>query len=64
MHKDPGHVFDYIIGKKFIIKETLSLDYFLGGYFKRVKDPKTENVIMTWGSKKYSKGLMEYSITP
>ena len=58
MHKDPGHVFDYIIGKEFIIEETSDPDYFLGGYFEHVKEPKTDYEILKWGSKTYAKLLV------
>ena len=34
-------------------------DYFLGGYFERVKNPNTDNEILKWGSKTYSKRPME-----
>ena len=47
IHKYPEHVFDSIIGKGFTIKETSDPDYFLGGYFNRVKDPNTDNKILT-----------------
>ena len=59
LQKDPGHVFDSIRGKEFITKYTSAPYYFLGGYFERVKDPKTDNEILTWGSKTYVKCLME-----
>ena len=59
MHKDPGCAFESIIGNEFVIKETSSPDYFLGGYFESFKDPKTDNEILTWGSKTYVKRLME-----
>ena len=59
VHKDPGRVFDSIREKYFIIKETSAPDYFLGWYFERVKEPKTENEILKWGSKTYVKRLME-----
>ena len=58
MHKYPDHLFDSIRGKGFTIKETLDLDYFLGGYFKRVKNPKTNNNILIWGSKTHVKQTM------
>ena len=43
----------------YAIKETSDPDYFLGGYFKRVKDPNTDNKILTWGSKIYVKQMIE-----
>ena len=59
MHKDPDHVFDFIRGKGFTIKETSAPDYFLGGDFEIVKDPKTNNKILTWGSKTYVNQMLE-----
>ena len=58
VHKDPGHLFDSVIVNEFIIKETSAPDYFLGGYFEHVKEPKTDNEIMTWGYNTYVKRLM------
>ena len=52
-------MFDSIIGKGFTNKETPSPDYFLGGYFERVKEPNTDNEILTWVSKTYVKNMME-----
>ena len=52
-------MFDSIIGKGFTNKETPSPDYFLGGYFERVKEPNTDNEILTWVSKTYVKIMME-----
>ena len=43
VHKYPGHVFDSILGKGFTIKETYVPEYFLGGNFERVKEPKYDN---------------------
>ena len=59
VHKEPDHVFDYIGGNGFTIKETSDTDEFLGGYFERVKEPKTNNEFLTWGSKTYVKRTME-----
>ena len=59
MHKNSGYAFDSIIGNEFIIKETSSPDYCLGGYYYSVKEPKTDNEILTWGSNTYVKRLME-----
>ena len=57
-HKDPYHLFESIRGKYFIIKDTLSPEYFLGGDFEPFKEPNTENQIPTWGSKTYVKRMM------
>ena len=59
VNKYPDHLFYYIIGKEFTIKETSAPDYFLGGYFECVKYPKTNNKILTWGSNTYAKHVME-----
>ena len=53
VHKDPDHVFDSIRGNGFNIKETYTPYYFLGGGFERVKETKTNNKILIWGSKTY-----------
>ena len=58
VHKYPDHVFDSIQGKGFIIKETSASEYLLGGYFERVKEPKTDNKILTWVSKTYVKRMI------
>ena len=59
MHKDPDHVFDSFRGKGFTIKETSAPEYFLGGDFGFVKEPKTYNEILTWGHKTYVKRIMD-----
>ena len=59
VHRDPGHVFDSIIGKGFTIMETLSTEYFLGGDFDNVKQHKTRNEILSWGSNTYVKPMMD-----
>ena len=52
VHNNPDNLFDSIRVKGFIIKQTSYPDYFLGGYFELVKDPKINNEIMIWASKK------------
>ena len=52
-------MFEYIRGNGFTIKETSAPEYLLGGYFERVKEPKTDNEILTWGSKTYVKCVTE-----
>ena len=59
VRKYPDNVFESIRGKGFTIKDTLDPYYFLGGYFERVKEPKTNNKIMTWGSNTYVKCMMD-----
>ena len=49
VRKYPDNVFESIRGKGFTIKDTLDPYYFLGGYFERVKEPKTNNKILKWG---------------
>ena len=58
LNKYPDHLYDSIRGKGFTIKEIPDLDYFLGGYFKRIKERKTNNKIRKWGSKTYVKRMM------
>ena len=58
LHKEPVHVFNLIQGEGFTIKETSALEYFLGGYFEHVKDPKSNNEILMWVSKTYVKHMM------
>ena len=59
VYRNPDHVFDSIIGKVFDIKENLSTEYFLGGYFDHVKEHKTGNEILAWGSNIYVKLKMD-----
>ena len=59
VHKDPYHVFESIIGKGFTIIEKSAPDYFLGGYFEHVKEPKTDKKILKWVSKIYVKQMMD-----
>ena len=59
VHKYSDHIFDSIRGNGFTIKETSAPDYFLGGYFRCFKDPKTNIMILTWGSKTYVKRMVE-----
>ena len=59
VQKEPDHVFDFIRGKGFTIKETSAPDYFLGEYFEHVKVANTNNKIMTRISKTYVKRMME-----
>ena len=59
VHKYPDHVFESIRGEWFNIKETSEPDYFTGGYFERVKETKTNNKILIWGSKKFVKCMMD-----
>ena len=59
VHKETDHVFDSIRVKVFTIKEMLAPDYFLGRNPGRLKEPKTKNKIMTWGSKIYGKRMMD-----
>ena len=59
MYKDPEHLFHSIRGKGFTIKEKSAPDYFLGGDFKPIREPKTHNKILTLGSKTYVKSMMD-----
>ena len=59
MKKYPDHVFDSIKGKEFTIKDTSAPYYLLGGYFECVKEPKTDNKILTWVSKTYANLMMD-----
>ena len=52
-------MFDSIIGKGLTTKEMSAPEYFLGGDFERVKEPNTDNEILTWGSKTYVKHMMD-----
>ena len=52
-------MFDSIRRKVFNIKETSAPEYFLGGYFEHVKEPKTDIEVLTWGSKTHVKRTME-----
>ena len=47
VHTYPDNVFDSIRGNSVNIKETSDPEYFLGGDFECVKEPKTENEILT-----------------
>ena len=59
VHKYYYHVLESIRVNGFTIKETLTIYYFLGGYFKHFKYPKTDNNILKWVSKKCVKRMME-----
>ena len=59
VHKYPDHVFDSILGKGFTIKEISYPEYFLGRYFECVKEPNSNNEILTSGSKTYVKRTMK-----
>ena len=52
-------MFDSIQGKGFTIKEKSAPEYFLGRNFEHVKEPKTYNDILKWGSKTYVKRMMD-----
>ena len=58
VNKDSDHVFDSIREKCFTIKGTSATEYFLVGYFERVRETKTDNEILVWGSKTYVKCMM------
>ena len=51
MNKDSDHVFESIWGKVFTIKDKYAPGYFLDSDFERVKEPKSDNNILTWGFK-------------
>ena len=59
VHKDPDHLFDSTRGKGLTIKEKSDKDYFLGRYLERVKEPNTNNNILTWVYKTYVKHMMD-----
>ena len=59
VHKDPDNVFDSIRGKSFTIKEKYATEYFLGGDFDCVKEPKSRSNILTSVSKTYAKLMMD-----
>ena len=57
--KDPDHLFDLIWGKGFTIKETYAQEYFLGGNFERVKEPKSNNQILAWSTNTCVKRMID-----
>ena len=59
VQKDPGHIFESIIGKGFTINKTPALDYFLGVNFESVKYPKTNHEILTLVSKTYVNCMLD-----
>ena len=58
VHNYPDHVFDSIWGKGFNINHTSTWEYVLSRDFDCVKEPKSNNKILTWVSNTYAKHMM------
>ena len=59
VHKYPNYLFESILRKRFTIKETSDLEYFLGGDFEHIKEPKSNNEILMWVQNTYAKRMMD-----